>query len=103
MTHDRNPKEAVDDPEPIVDRNPNDGLLDRDDPNWSAWVEWHLSRPLTQDFIDGLRKKLEEYGDEVGLEELSCLIKPSRFDFQLLLNMAEAKYATKSDLKRLTW
>jgi hypothetical protein len=103
MKYDRDPKDAVDDPEPIVDRDTNDGCLDRDDPNWKAWVEWHLSQPLTQDFIDGLRKKLEEYGDEVGLEELNCLIEPTRFDFQRLLNMAQAKNETKSDLKGLTW
>ena len=103
MRDDRKPKGAVDDPEPIVDRDPNDGHLDRDDPNWTAWVEWHLSRPLTQDYIDGLRKKLEEYGDEVGLEELNCLVEPTRYDFQRLLHMAEAKFATRSDTSQLNW
>ncbi len=103
MNYDRNPKEAVDDPEPIVDRDPNDGLLDRDHPNWTEWVQWHLSQPLTQDFIDELHTKLEEFGDEVGLEELSCLVKPTRFDFQRLLHLAEAKYATRSDVSGLEY
>ena len=44
-----------------------------------------------------------EVGDEVGLEELNCLIEPTRFDFQRLLHMAEAKYATRSDVSGLEY
>jgi hypothetical protein len=99
MQYDHNPKDVVDDPEPIVDRDPNDGLIDPT----PEWIEWHLSQPLTQDFVDGLRRRLEAYGDEVGLEELNSLTAPSRFDFQRLLHHAEAKYNTRSNLKVLTW
>jgi hypothetical protein len=97
----RNPKEAVDDPEPIVDRDPNDGLIDQTDPKFGEWVEWHLSKPLTQDFIDGLRRKLEDYGDEAGLRELAGLERPTRFDHRRLLNIAEAKFRSPSNLTGL--
>lgn len=103
MNYYQNPKDVVDDPEPIVDRDPNDGLIDQTDPRFVEWVEWHLSQPLTQDSIEGLRKRLEDYGDEVGIEELSCLIEPTRLDFQRLLHLAEAKYSTRSNLKVLKW
>jgi hypothetical protein len=103
MANDRNFMEAVDDPEPIVDRDLNDGCLDPTDPNFPAWVEWHLSKPLTQEFIDGLRKKLEEYGDEVGLHELASIKAPTRFDFRRLLNVAEQKYRSPCDVSGLTY
>ncbi len=103
MNYDRNPKDAIDDPEPIVARDPNDDCLDPEDPNWAAWVEWHLSHPLTQDYIDELRQMLENYGDQAGLAELARLDNPTRFDYQRLWNLAAAKYDTRSDLRELTW
>ena len=99
MSYDRNPKEAVDDPEPIVDRDPNDGLII----TTREWIEWHLAKALTSAEIEELRKRLTHYGDDAGLEELNCLVEPKRFDFNRLSHVAVTKYATKSDLKGLTW
>lgn len=103
MTHDRNPTEAVDDPKPNVDRDPNDSPLDPEDPQFVKWVQRHLDFPLTQDHIDGLRMKLEGYGDEVGLEELSCLVQPTRADSQRLLYMAEYKFTPPTNDSRLDY
>lgn len=95
MGLDRNPKEVVDDPEPFIDRDPNTGLLEPT----PEWVEWHLSKPLDDAQLADLTQKLTDYGDKAGLEELNCLITPTRFDHQRLLHLAKAKYGTRSDLK----
>jgi hypothetical protein len=99
MNHDRNPKEAVDDPEPIVDRDPNDGLII----TTPEWIEWHLAKALTSAETEELRERLTHYGDEAGLEELNYLVEPTRFDFNRLSHVAVTKYATRSDVSGLEY
>jgi len=48
-----NPKCDVDDPI-VEERDPSDDTIEIT----PEWVEWHLSKPLTHDQVDGLRNKL---------------------------------------------
>ncbi|MBT9455075.1 MAG: hypothetical protein IV097_00495 [Burkholderiaceae bacterium] len=96
---DVNPKDVPDDPEPIVDRDPNSGLIEPT----PEWIQWHLSFPLTQDEIVGLRKQLTENGDENGLAELASIEHPTRFDYRQLANSTEAKYLSRSNLQLMEW
>jgi hypothetical protein len=76
------------DPEPVVDVDPTDGLLEPT----PDWIAWHLAKPLIPTEVAELRALLERFGDEKGVRDLAALEQPTRFDHRRLLNIAELKY-----------